>query len=983
MAAVYGATHRNGSRAALKILHTEFARDEAVKQRFLREGYVANKVNHPGRVAILDDDETEAGEPYLVMELLEGETLQQLWKRKKRKVPVAEALGIAEQILDTLVPYHETRVIHRDLKPANIFITNEKVVKLLDFGVAQLREAGGEAMTRAGTALGTPSYMSPEQAMGKSDQLDGRSDVYSVGATLYAMLSGKRLHHGKSDNEAFILAATQPAPSLARSAPEIPTAAIALVDKALQWDRRSRFDNAAQMRDECTKVLAQLESRQPAPPGRSEKATVLPPRRKPKATLLGQPSPLAHRAGQPGIGQPSAGQPSAGQPTPGQRSPFGGQYTPGQQSPAHGNAQPPSVQPPSAHTPAILNPAAHTPASHHTPSPAHLQSAKPPPSAQWAADQHPTAPVPESRSDFEAQPQAAGQAQQEEQEPSKIVEVFERLERALPTIRQYGLEHPEATARIRAIFRAVVEALHEDPDCLFFTVHPFCFTQRNLTVWEPVKPNDSVPYNLCSAGVEEVRLMRGVTEEQLATLLHAMLLEPNDDNEDDIAAALWEARFTHIRCKVRDDMAEADAAEQERFFAEANDLEQMAREDLAEVAAMAVATDKSGWAAAKEASAALELPVAARRALGAQLSLEPERWQQRFFDAAAEAFADAEVRDDSPLVLAPLAKYVRELIQKGHYRALFATYQRLLERIAEMGQRPRPPSPTRLTAGLFSASTLRELLRVATTQELNPKERSEMLEGLRWVFSNVGPELLDESLSMANELPNGEVLELLMAYVDHVMVGREAVVVQRLDSLNPPLAQRMLAMVTASRTPQAISTLRPLLASPNPALRCEATALLSASVEELGKQLLKLMQSSDPRLRSAALTTMLRYNVRSAGPDLVRLVEAESFMKRPTAEQKQVFETLYALNAARAESLLISLLEQHGLMTDETIDRTRTLAAQVLGDRGHSERPLEALENAARRRPWNTQKLRIAAGAAAEAIGTRLASAVQTGQGEP
>jgi len=579
--------------------------------------------------------------------------------------------------------------------------------------------------------------------------------------------------------------------------------------------------------------------------------------------------------------------------------------------------------------------------------------------------------------DLEPQPQAAAAAHDEE--PSKIVEVFERLERALPTIRQYGLQHPEATARIRAIFRAAVEALREDPDCLYFTVHPFCFTQRNLTVWEPEKPNDAVPYNLCSAGVEEVRILRGVTEEQLATLLHAMLLEPGGDSDDDIASALWEARFTHIRCKVRDDMAEADAAEQERFFAEATEMEQLAREDLAEVAAMAVATDKSGWAAAKEASAALELPVAAKRALGAQLSLDPERWRRRFFDTAAAAFADTELRGDPELLLAPLAKHCRELVQKERYRELFDTYQTLLERIAGMQELPRPPSPAHLTTGMFPASALRELLRVATTQDLNPKERAGILEGLRWVFSNIGPELLDETLSMANELPNGEVLELLIAYVEHVMVGREAVVVQRLDSLNPPLAQRMLAIVTATRTPQAISTLRPLLASPNPALRCEATALLSASIEELAKQLLKLMSSNDPRLRSAALTTMLRYNVRNAGPDLVRMVEAESFMKRPTVEQKQIFETLYALNAARAESLLISILEQHGLMTDEAIDRTRILAAQVLGDRASSDHPLEALEGAARRRPWNTQKLRIAAGAAAEAIGARLAGAAQQG----
>src|SRR5262245_19957290 len=180
MASVYAATHRNGSRAALKILHTEFARDPGIRERFLREGYVANKVDHPGRVAILDDDVTEQDEPFLVMELLEGETVQQLWKRKARKVPLGEALWIAGEVLDTLQCFHEQGIVHRDLKPANIFLTKDNEVKLLDFGVARVLDGSGK--TLAGTALGTPSFMAPEQAMGRIEEVDGRADMFSVGA---------------------------------------------------------------------------------------------------------------------------------------------------------------------------------------------------------------------------------------------------------------------------------------------------------------------------------------------------------------------------------------------------------------------------------------------------------------------------------------------------------------------------------------------------------------------------------------------------------------------------------------------------------------------------------------------------------------------------------------------------------------------------------------------------------------------------------
>jgi len=168
---------RNGSRSALKILHTEFARDPGIRERFLREGYVANRIDHPGRVAILDDDVTEQDEPFLVMELLEGETVQQLWKRKNRRLPPVEALWIASEVLDTLTSFHAEGIVHRDLKPANIFVTKDNVVKLLDFGVARMRDGGGDK-TRAGTALGTPSFMAPEQAMGLTDGVDGRQTVH-------------------------------------------------------------------------------------------------------------------------------------------------------------------------------------------------------------------------------------------------------------------------------------------------------------------------------------------------------------------------------------------------------------------------------------------------------------------------------------------------------------------------------------------------------------------------------------------------------------------------------------------------------------------------------------------------------------------------------------------------------------------------------------------------------------------------------------
>ncbi|MDB4995120.1 MAG: serine/threonine protein kinase, partial [Myxococcaceae bacterium] len=257
MAAVYAASHRNGQRAALKILHIDFARDKSVCERFLRESYVSNKIGHPACVRVLDDDMTDSGEPYLVMELLEGETVRDYWKRVGRRVPVLDVLKLAERMLDCLAACHDSGVIHRDLKPANIFITHAGEVKILDFGVAQVREAAGE-MTATGTALGTPAYMSPEQAMGLVDQLDGRADLFSVGAMIHALTTGRRINHGRTENEALIMAATTPIPSVARIAPDLPVEVIKIIDKALSWDRRNRFADAREMQAAVLDAIAWL-----------------------------------------------------------------------------------------------------------------------------------------------------------------------------------------------------------------------------------------------------------------------------------------------------------------------------------------------------------------------------------------------------------------------------------------------------------------------------------------------------------------------------------------------------------------------------------------------------------------------------------------------------------------------------------------------------------------------------------------------------
>ncbi|MFM2416592.1 MAG: hypothetical protein RL385_1315 [Pseudomonadota bacterium] len=249
MASVYAATHRNGLRGAVKVLHAEYAADSAVRRRFLREGYVANRVGHPGAVAVLDDDETDDGTAFLVMELLDGHTLSSvLAGRPERRMPPQEVALVADRILDVLIHAHEKGIVHRDLKPDNLFVTRDGQIKVLDFGIARLLDRTDASLaTQAGFLLGTPAYMAPEQARGHVDKVDARSDVWAVGAVMFSLLTGREVHaEAQTIQELLVAAMTQPAPRIA-TAMDIEAPLAHVVDRALAFDADGRWKTARAM----------------------------------------------------------------------------------------------------------------------------------------------------------------------------------------------------------------------------------------------------------------------------------------------------------------------------------------------------------------------------------------------------------------------------------------------------------------------------------------------------------------------------------------------------------------------------------------------------------------------------------------------------------------------------------------------------------------------------------------------------------------
>jgi serine/threonine-protein kinase len=156
-------------------------------------------------------------------------------------------LSVTEQLLEVLAAAHAQSIVHRDLKPANIFVTRKGVVKILDFGIARLREGDG-SKTESGTTLGTPLFMPPEQASGRSRDVDGRTDLWAVGATMFSLLSGQFVHDGENAAQVLIAVATTPSRSLASVAPHVPPEIVAIVDKALAFHNEDRWASALEMR---------------------------------------------------------------------------------------------------------------------------------------------------------------------------------------------------------------------------------------------------------------------------------------------------------------------------------------------------------------------------------------------------------------------------------------------------------------------------------------------------------------------------------------------------------------------------------------------------------------------------------------------------------------------------------------------------------------------------------------------------------------
>ncbi len=250
MADVYRAFDPSINRTlAIKVLKREYRENREYAGRFLREAKAAGALNHPNIVTLYDVGEVD-GYPYIAMELIEGRTLNEV-VRERGKLGTGEVVGIGVQLADALRYAHAMNVVHRDIKPSNIMLLPDgRSIKILDFGIAHIGEGEGDEdddglKTQIGQVLGSPRYMSPEQALGR--ELDGRSDLFSVGVVLYELTTGRKAFSGASPATLALQITQQEPPSLAEVASDAPRGLQFIINKLLAKRPERRFRDGQQL----------------------------------------------------------------------------------------------------------------------------------------------------------------------------------------------------------------------------------------------------------------------------------------------------------------------------------------------------------------------------------------------------------------------------------------------------------------------------------------------------------------------------------------------------------------------------------------------------------------------------------------------------------------------------------------------------------------------------------------------------------------
>ncbi|WP_437277461.1 serine/threonine-protein kinase [Sorangium sp. So ce375] len=994
MGAVFAATHRRGTRAAVKVLHIEFARNAELRDRFLREGKIANRVDHPARVAVVEDDLSDRGEPFLVMELLSGTTLQRLASSAGGTLPLAQVLPVFDVVLDLLEKCHSIGIVHRDIKPANIFVTSAGHVKVLDFGIARMRDPERQA-TRAGLTFGTPAFMSPEQAMGVSG-IDGRSDLWSVGASLFTLLSGKRLNRGRSESESYFLAATQTAPSIATEVPDLPVEIVAFVDKALAFERGGRFQSAAAMRGELRRLTAAHAAGQ-LTPSREKKAprvlvrgndTIDEDQDPPSIALVEQTCQrlvgvwkqlalVLSNIRQYGWNHPHVNK--------GIHFAFDEITRTLAQNPLGVRWE--------------VTPSAFTSGGQPI----------------WQPD----------RSPFDRIPyQLFADGVRKIQIKAGITEA-ELRDFAAILLRDHSFGIGEDDDAVTALwdrrfehiaYMAIDQFAEGDADLEDFEeqCREVAVGARALAQIESLWDESSLAGRALQRNVEAALAETGAAASALAidpltrSTLGAQIALPSEQWNERYMDAFVDGYVDAVRLGDEGRMTgaltawtadqivlhsyelafEVQTMLRRAFFAR---LDGIQRGAAGAASRHGAALPQLSARAVDRALAQAMFPVEALRAILNDLATaQPEEPAATGAAAPGASTPGAAGHGAAATGVALGAGPAAAGATLGAGPAAQAGAGRTAAQ-AGAGRTAAQAGAGRTAAQAGAGRTAAQAGASRSVAPLDPA----IVEGLAHALDALEDGALFSAACQCHGAVQSERLrEILFAYMRRWAPGREAELGDLLSRAPVPLALTLLQLLAQLKTPSALAALEAGFASPYVEVRISALAELpdaavgegapgaGSAAERVREELQKLLDDPAPPVRCEALRLIGKLGVLPAGPTLVRRIVAPSFHDLSAAERRQWLETVAQLNPARAEKLAIELLEKRQLIPSEAIEQTRELAAHFLCQ-ARSYEALRAVKEATKPRWWNTPPVRDAAARAAVAIAARLVAPTRPSERPP
>jgi serine/threonine protein kinase len=910
MAAVYMATHRNGSMAALKILHEDVARNTEVRERFLREAYIANKVNHPGTVRVLDDDKDESGAPYIVMELLRGHSIEAKAEKSGGRLSISETLEILDQTLAVLESAHAQTIVHRDLKPENLFWTDQGQVKVLDFGIARLREENSRK-TQTGLVMGTPAFMAPEQAMGRWNDVDARTDLWAMGATAFTLLTGLPVHEAETAGEMLVAAATRPARSLARVMNGAPFALVALVDRALAYERNNRFPDALTFRKELAKIRDAVSDQQPGKSNRPA-APILP------ATVHGVDvaSPLL-----------------AGQPQPDDEEQRVETYDPSENSDEE-----------------IANMQKCFGALQHA-----LVATR-----QYG-NEHPEAKrrFDEAFRDFAAALMTCDVALAWNLTPycfSARDQVIWEPEPPFNRIPYHffsdgvrmmglapGLDEQEFKSWLRLLLLDPSTDLSPDDDLvtmLWDANFDHLFFQA-VDSFAEGNQDQRARYE-----AERAQVLAGAHKDHRIGLAESMAEKP-DKRSGSKNNALDKSREL-FRLLAGSAVTDAEAAAR---VANLNVLEESPDE--------------------AEAARSLALDDNAVALLAARMEIDVAATSERFVVAAAEAFVTSAKTGRSQAVTAPLRRAVDSLGSGSPGKAIDMILELRDAVLVEGNEVETNSLRDTITSEVLSPPTLLEILRGSS--KLAEDAKAEYLRGVAKVLGCIQAQHFDSALAFLPEAPEGPVQELLLEFIGKIGRGNEAKIGALFPKLQVELAIGMVRLLTSIDTPAAKEAISMAANSPHALVRIEALGHVEgAAGPRLRAEMKRLLEDQDGNVRLATLRAMESNNIQISGPFLVLRIQEREFSKLPLEERRQALQTLCKLRAKRGEEVCMVLLSDAKLLRSSASEETRELAAGFLAEVASSDPAFFLLDQIAKSSILrNSKRVRDAAASALQRLKER------------